>query len=238
MLALRAGFAATDFGNIQNFIFEAVTFPLMGLANFKYFIVVMNMLTMVFWFFGLHGGMMVQAIFGPVLNSMTIANAEAFAANLELPYITSYVFNNSYGTLAAAGVLAAIVAAIIVGKSKTTKSVTKISLIPAIFGIQEPFHFGFPTFMNPIMLIPYILVPGITSFIGYTLIELNIAPQPVIDVPWTTPILIQGFISTNFNVMGAIVQLILFALSVAMYIPFIRIADRMNLRKEETETES
>lgn len=238
MLALRAGFAATDFGNIQNFIFEAVTFPLMGLANFKYFIVVMNMLTMVFWFFGLHGGMMVQAIFGPVLNSMTIANAEAFAANLELPYITSYVFNNSYGTLAAAGVLAAIVAAIIVGKSKTTKSVTKISLIPAIFGIQEPFHFGFPTFMNPIMLIPYILVPGVTSFIGYTLIELNIAPQPVIDVPWTTPILIQGFISTNFNVMGAIVQLILFALSVAMYIPFIRIADRMNLRKEETETES
>lgn len=238
MLALRAGFAATDFGNIQNFIFEAVTFPLMGLANFKYFIVVMNMLTMVFWFFGLHGGMMVQAIFGPVLNSMTIANAEAFAANLELPYITSYVFNNSYGTLAAAGVLAAIVAAIIVGKSKTTKSVTKISLIPAIFGIQEPFHFGFPTFMNPIMLIPYILVPGVTSFIGYTLIELNIAPQPVIDVPWTTPILIQGFISTNFNVMGAIVQLFLFALSVAMYIPFIRIADRMNLRKEETETES
>jgi len=237
MLLLRAGLAQTDFGNLQNLVFKVITTPLLGLANLPFFIVIMNMLIMIFWFFGLHGGLLSSAIFGPVLTTMTLANAEAFANGESIPYITSQVFNNTYGTLAAAGVLAAVVAALIVGKSKRTKAVSKISLIPALFGIQEPFHFGFPTFLNPITLLPYILVPAITAFLGYTLIQLGIAPQPVIDVPWTTPIIIQGYISTNYNIMGAVVQLFLFAISVLMYIPFIKLVDKSYL-KEEKENES
>ncbi len=237
MLAIRSGLAATSFGNLQNFVFTIITTPLLGLANLPFFIVVMNMMIMVFWFFGLHGGLLSTAIFGPVLTTMTLANADAFANGEKIPYITSQVFNNTYGTLAAAGVLAAVVAAMIVGRSKRTKAVSRLSIVPAIFGIQEPFHFGFPTFLNPITLIPYVFVPAITAFIGYTLIQLGIAPQPVIDVPWTTPILIQGFISTNYNIMGALVQLFLFAISVLMYIPFIRIVDKTYL-KEEAENDS
>jgi len=236
MLVIRAAVGATSFGDVQTLVFKLITGPLVGLANFEYSIVIMNLLTMIFWFFGLHGGLLTMAIFGPVMTTMTLANADAFAAGQPLPFIASQVFNNSYGTLAAAGVLAAVVAAMIVGKSKQTKSVTKISIVPALFGIQEPFHFGFPTFMNPIMLIPYILVPAITAFIGFNLVKFGIAPQPVIDVPWTTPILIQGYLSTNYNIMGAVVQAFLFALSVVFYIPFIKVVDNLYVKKEK-ETE-
>lgn len=235
MLIIRGLIGMTTFASFQNLIYVLLTKSLMGLVNYKYSIVLISMIGSLLWFFGIHGGIIVLSIFGPIMDSMMIANTEAFTAGNKLPYIATTVFYNTYCVIGAMGILAAVVATMIVGKSKLAKSVTKIAIIPALFNIQEPFHFGFPTFMNPILFIPYVFITPLLTFIAYTLVEIGFAPIPIINVPWTTPIIISGFLATNYNIMGAVTQIVLFALAVVLWIPFIKISDKLNLQKEKEE---
>ena len=47
---------------------------------------------------------------------------------------------------------------IIIAKSKQMKSISKLSLIPGVFNINEPVIFGLPIVFNPLMLIPLSLI--------------------------------------------------------------------------------
>ena len=48
-------------------------------------------------------------------------------------------------------------------KSQRIKKLSKLALVPGIFGINEPIVFGLPLVLNPAMLIPFMLVPTLKS---------------------------------------------------------------------------
>ena len=81
--------------------------------------------------------------------------------------------------------------------------------------------FGIPLVLNPILDIPFILAPVVTVIIGYILVSSGFCPKIVLEVPWTMPPVLFGFVATGGNLMGAVAQLVVLAVSVVVYIPFL-----------------
>lgn len=109
----------------------------------------------------------------------------------------------------------------------------KFSWIPSIFLVHEPFMYGLPVVMNVYMFIPFIFVYLLQFFLVYGLAVLHIAPIPVVPVPWTTPIILSGFISTNFNIMGSLIQILLIVVGFFGYLPFVKAMDKQFLKEEQ-----
>ena len=57
--------------------------------------------------------------------------------------------------------------------------------------------------------------------VGYILVSSGFCPKVVLEVPWTMPPVIMGFLATGGKPMGAISQLIVIAVSIVIYTPFL-----------------
>ena len=58
------------------------------------------------------------------------------------------------------------------------------------FNINEPVLFGYPIVYNVSMAIPFIGVPALGILISYVATSLGLMSPSVVQVPWTTPILL------------------------------------------------
>ena len=117
-------------------------------------------------------------------------------------------------------------------KSKRIKELAKLSFVPGIFGINEPIVFGLPIVLNPTIIIPFILVPTINIILSYFAMKFGFFPPcNGINIPWTTPVIISGFLATNW--VGAIFQGLLLILGVFIYLPFIKVMDNQYLKDEQ-----
>lgn len=233
-LVFRLFLQLTPFTSLTDCIYSLCITPLLGIGNnILSFIGITQIIANLLWFFGIHGTNVVEAVWGPVQQTMSVANLEAFRAGQDLPYITTSTFRSVYGIT---NVYVIMLSMLLVMRSKRMKKVAKMSMIPAIFCISEPMMFGLPIFMNPILLFPFLICSSVQFGIAYFLCALHIAPIPVIPTPWTTPIFIDALISTNWNIMGVITQVILLLVGVIIWYPFMSILDRRYL-KEETEVQ-
>ena len=122
-------------------------------------------------------------------------------------------------------------------KSKAYKTLGKVSGIPALFNINTAILFTFPTVLNPIMLIPFVLTPVVNAIITYLAMMTNLVPYTTgVTLPWTTPPIIGGFLATG-SWRGAVLQIVLVAVSFMIYFPFFKAADKRNLEKESVKKE-
>ena len=138
----------TDFGCLHNLIYTVIGMPLRSLGSNIFGAYILFMVTGLLWFFGIHGGMIVMNIMMLVFMPLQMENLAAYQAGEPLPNMISGQFL-SVGT----GSLVFLVLMLILAKSKTARSVSKLAIIPSCFGIDEPAYFGLPMIMNPIFFI-------------------------------------------------------------------------------------
>lgn len=230
---IRIIFLSTPYGSLTECIYAVITTPLLGIGNNIFsFILITQIFANVLWYFGIHGTNVVMAVWGPILATMGVANLEAFRAGDPLPYIISDSFNGVYGIC---NVYVIIIAVWLVMRSKRMKSVAKVASVPALFCISEPMVFGLPIFMNPILMIPYLICSSVQFTLAYVLCVVGFAPVPVIPTPWTCPAFINILLATNWNFMGVVTQLILIVVGVLIWLPFMKVLDRSFLHDEEQE---
>ena len=119
----------------------------------------------------------------------------------------------------------------------TAKDIAKISIVPGIFGINEPVMYGLPIVLNPIMAIPLIFTPAINIAIAWSAMSAGLVPLcNGIMLPGSTPPLISGFLLCGWQ--GALLQLVLILIDMAIYLPFIKALDMQFLKEEKgVETE-
>ncbi|WP_438763664.1 PTS transporter subunit EIIC [Enterococcus sp. AZ194] len=111
----------------------------------------------------------------------------------------------------------------------------KIALVPGIFGVYEPLIFGLPVMLNPILFIPLIATPIITTTLSYFAMASGLVPLTTgVALPYTMPLVISGAIVTN-SIRGAILQLLLLILLAFMWYVFLKVLDG---QKTQTEKES
>lgn len=222
-----------------NIIITKILSPLVFGLNTLPGLLVLVFFILLLWVCGIHGDSVFSGIYTPVFLGYLAANAAAVKNGQPIPYITAdgfFYFGMWFG---GTGGTIGLVLLMLKSKSKTYRSLGKICFSPSIFCINEPLVFGFPIVLNPLIMIPYILTPMILLSITYFLMHFNIIGRPIIAIPWTTPPIISGFISTGGDFRAAIWQIIELFLSALIYYPFFKILEKREIAKENGEiTES
>ena len=230
--------ALTPYDNAFNFIFKFLQQPLLVLGNTLGAVLVAMGFQHFFWFFGINGGSIVGSIMQPILTPLSMENLSAFQAGTALPNVINQQFYDLFTTFGGAGsTLSMLIAMIIVCRSQRIKNLSKISIVPALFGINEPVIFGLPVVLNPTILIPFLLTPLINILISYFSMVSGLVPfTSGVSMPWTTPVIISGFLTTGWR--GALLQLILVILGVFIYMPFVKMMDKQYKKEELQASES
>lgn len=219
-------------------IFTFLQTPLLGLGDTLGAMVTAYVFLHIFWFFGINGGSVVGAVFNPILQTLAAENLEFFKTGVGEGHIISQQFQDLFATFGGAGsTLSLLIAMLFFCKSERIKSLGRLAFVPGIFNINEPIVFGLPIVMNPVIIIPFILVPTVNIVISYFAMDFGLVPIcSGIQVPWTTPLFISGILATN--IWGGVLQLILLVIGVFLYLPFIKIMDNQYLAEEKAAAES
>ena len=118
----------------------------------------------------------------------------------------------------------------------TVKSPIYVTLSGIVMSPVTPTHVNasLPIVFNPYLLAPFVLVPVAALIVTYMAIVTGfMAPFSAVQVPWTTPAVIAGFLLDGWQ--GAVVQLVNLVLATAIYFPFIQAQDRKYLIEERAE---
>ena len=211
---------------LNAFIFNMVQKPLQSLIGDNIFAVaIMYVIISLFWCVGIHGNNMVGAIKEPIFRPLLYANTAAYVAGAtqkNIPYVMNLTMLLMFAEFGGSGVTIGLVIAILIfSKREDNRTIAGISIVPALFNINETMTFGIPLVLNPILDIPFIIAPVVTMTVGYILVSSGFCPKVVLEVPWTMPPVIMGFLATGGKPMGAISQLIVIAISILIYTPFL-----------------
>ena len=208
---------------LNTFIFNMVQKPLQSLIGDNIFAVaIMYVIISLFWCVGIHGNNMVAAVKEPIFRPLLYANTAAYTAHNDIPYVMNLTMIQMFAEFGGSGVTIGLVIAILIfSKREDNRTIAGISIVPGLFNINETMTFGIPLVLNPILDIPFILAPVVTVIIGYILVSSGFCPPIVLEVPWTMPPVLFGFVATGGKPMGAVAQLIVVAVSVLIYVPFL-----------------
>ena len=227
---LSVVFAGTEFGTLHQLVYSIVGTPLHAVTGNVFGGWILMVVLYGLWFLGIHGGMTVGPVIMMLFMQPQMENMAAFQAGQALPHM--YVGDAlSYGT----GSIPMLVAAVILMKSAQGKAVSRMAILPAFFGVDEPAYFGMPMILNPMFLIPWVLgAPTISVFGTHLLKIIGLLPfsngtggQTAANLPFFMGNLM------NYGTVGLIWGCVMFALIVLMYVPFVKAYDKQLL---ETET--
>ncbi|MFD1452269.1 MULTISPECIES: PTS sugar transporter subunit IIC [Oceanobacillus] len=209
-------------------IFNLIQEPLQGLGNTLPAALVVAFLNHLLWFFGLHGTNIIGSVIEPVYLPLIEQNANLFQQGMSAfdvpnvvtkPFLDSFVFMGGSGTTLA--LLIAIFIVIRREKNHPYREVAKLSAPAGIFNINEPVIFGLPIVLNPVFLIPFIIVPVTLTIISYFALSWGLVPKTVAIVPWNIPPILSGYLVTGGSVKGIILQLVNLTVAILLYVPFV-----------------
>lgn len=240
LLAVTIGWNLQNVGSMLMVeLFSLIGTGLFGSAVFVFLIHAL-------WFFGIHGSNLLYGVSESLFAPRMLDNMAAVAAGNEPSVIFTQTFFDVFILMGGSGATICLLIALLFQKQKKDRLLFKVSVLPAIFNINETVLFGLPVVFNPIMVIPFIIVPLISMGISAFAMYIGWVPVPSVQVTWTTPVLLSGYLSTG-SIAGAVLQLVLIVVGTAVYAPFLKLAgsyyDRLlqnnidSLQKEVKECE-
>lgn len=227
-------FSITPWGDIHNFIYSILQAPLLALGSGLTATLVAVFFTQIFWFFGLHGQILVNSVMEPIWQTLSLENLRAYQNNEPLPHIVNSGFIDTFtvGTGGTGMTLGVLILILIIGRSRQLKQLGKLATPAGIFNVNEPIIFGLPIVLNPLVVIPWILAPMVATTFSYLLMANGVVPPPTgVNVPWTTPMVISGVLATG-SIAGGILQIVNLLIVMAIWWPFIRIMDKQYYEQE------
>ena len=84
-----------------------------------------------------------------------------------------------------------------------------------------------------IYFIPFIISNVVSILISYVAFATGLVPvcTGLAQVPWTTPLVISGYLATG-SIAGSILQIVCLIVVVLIWLPFVRIADNQLIKEE------
>lgn len=183
------------------------------------------------WMCGIHGNNVLHSVSDTLFAQGVAQNLEQIAAGMAPTHIFSKTFIDTFLIIGGSGAsFSLIIALFLFGRKRNLKQVAKVSLIPGIFNVNEMLVFGIPIVLNPVFLIPFILVPIVNLILAYLATIVGFLPVITTEVEWTTPALLSGYLATG-TIRGSIFQLFLLTIGVIIYRPFVLRYELENSRK-------
>ncbi|MGI6665595.1 MAG: PTS sugar transporter subunit IIC [Christensenellaceae bacterium] len=180
-----------------------------------------------FWFFGIHGGNVLDEVAKQLFVGGVAANATAVAAGKAPTEILSKTFFDNFVFMDGAGAtICLIIAILLFAKRKNIRNLAQLGIIPTIFNVNEFILFGTPVVYSPIFFLPFVLVPIVFTITSFLAFSLGLVPLITNDsINWTTPVFFSGYLTTG-SIWGALLQLVNIVIGVLIYRPFIRLYER------------
>lgn len=195
-------------------------------------------LVVFFWFFGIHGDSIVGSVARPIWLQYFTENAEQMAKGVTPTHIAPETFFQWFVWIGGSGAtIGLIICALLIGKAKYTKSITRACALPCLFNINEPIIFGFPVMLNPVFLIPFILAPILMTLVTWFAFSLGLVHMMFVQPPWTLPAPIGAFLATGGDWRAIILCLVNIVIATVVYFPFVKMYDKAELEKENGEVE-
>ncbi len=213
---------------LNDLIYRLIQAPLMGFSQGLGFSILYQCIVWFFWWFGIHGHNVTAAIQNMVYMPAQLANQAGDA---------SYIFSNGFFEAGLMHIMGLVIAILLFSKKDSWRAVAKLGAPAMFFNIQEPIAFGLPIVLNPLLLVPYVLVPIVNTIIGYAAITIGLVPVFKYVVPWTMPLFFGGTIGTG-SVMGGLLQVVWLIVDVAIYAPFVIAGNKVKDEYDDEEEEA
>jgi len=180
------------------------------------------------WTFGVHGPATLAAIVTPLYLTMQQQNSEAFARHDPLPHIVVvslflFVFPGGAGsTLPLAAIL-------LFSRVQRLRKIARLTIVPALFNINEPLLFGLPLVFNPFLAVPFIVAPLVLATVTYFCVSHDFVARPAFYIPSSVPTPIATYVAT-LDVRAIVLALVNIAIATAIYFPFVKAYERHEAR--------
>ena len=190
-------------------------------AHGEFFATMMaTLLNQLAWSVGVHGGHLLDThaatLFAPAGNGLAWR-----------PLFDSFVLLGGAG--ATLGLIVAIAWAV---RDGSQRRIAVLGLFPSLFNINEVILFGLPVVLSPIYLVPFIVVPLLLAMLTLMAVHTGFIELQSVPLPWTTPALVSGWLLTG-SWRGTLLQILEIALSAALYLPFVRLAEGERQRRQD-----
>ena len=217
-------------GYINDLIFKVIQKPLTYVGGSLPGILCLTLISGLFWSVGLHGDNMIAGVIQPITLTLMLENTTAVEAGKAATNIVNWSFYRTFLATGGTGMVLGLTLAIfLVSKRADNRAIAKVAIIPNLFNIGEINMFGVPVVLNPFLIIPFILAPIVSITFGYIMTYIGFCPVMYVTMPWTMPPFLMGFLAAGGSIMAGITQLIAIALSVFIYIPFVKMYEKNQL---------
>lgn len=187
------------------------------------FVTLMNSLL---WFFGIHGVYAMQPLFD-VLDQAVVLNGAAQAAGEPVRYLLNGGLLGSFAFIGGSGgSLCLLLAILAFSKSQSMRLLAVASLPLSLFNVSEVLLFGLPIILNPRLFMPFLLVPAVNAMLALAVVHAGWVSPSVVSVPFTAPVLLNAYLSTQGDLAAVLLQVLLLGLGTLIYAPYVRAIHR------------
>lgn len=210
---IELGFDAV---NLQDFVNRGIWGLFKDVSDNYAGAVLFTMVLHLLWLFGFHGGWVLEPI--SVSHFSNIGSDIIFSKEM----LDVFVVMGGCGTT-----ICVLITILLFSKKKRLRRLAVTGVFPALFNINEILNFGIPIVLNPILGIPFILVPFEAISISYLAIYTGFCPPVTNEIVWSTPVFYSGYLATG-SWKGVLIQLIIIVTGIATYYPFLRANEKMH----------
>jgi lactose/cellobiose-specific phosphotransferase system IIC component len=213
--------------DIHALIYYYLSLPFKGLGNNLGTALLYSVVRQILWFFGIHGANALEPVMTEIYLPAAELNKLALSQGALPPYIFTKTFFDTYASMGGAGNTLSLLAALFISRKKTgVKKIAAISLLPAVFNINEILLFGIPVVLNPLYFIPFVTVPMVLTALSYFAALAGFIPVYAAEAVWTTPALISGYAAAG-SASGSLMQLVNIFAGFLIYLPFVRMSEKV-----------
>ncbi len=210
--------------------------PLVSASDSLPAILISVFICQILWFAGIHGALIVTGIMNPFWMANLSANQAALATGQPLPHIYLQGFWDHYLLIGGVGSTLPLAFLLLISKAAHLRTIGRMGIVPGLFNINEPILFGTPVIMNPMLFLPFVLVPMINATLAWFATKWGLLAQVVSLTPWTTPAPIGASWAANWAISPVIMCLLCMVLSAIMYFPFIKAWEHSLQKSASTPT--
>ena len=220
---------------LTNIIYSVIQLPLQAVANTPFGVVALTFTALLFWCIGIHGNQLIAPLRSPITAASLATNIALVEAGMAPTEPFTGALWVVFITMTGSGITMSLILSILAfSKREDYRAIAKISLVPGIFGVNEPIIFGLPIVLNPLMCVPFILSGCVAAAVSFLACSSGFLVCNYVSVPWGLPIFLNAFIA--YGTWKAIaVQLLILVICLFIYTPFVKAADKAWKKEQAAE---
>ncbi len=213
-------------------LFQIILSPLLSLSESLPSMIILCLCSGLLDFFGLQGHKTIGTLITSICTTNLALNLAAYNAHEDM----THIFAGSYISMWTGWLIsiALLISILFVGKSTHLKTLSKASIIPTMFNINETLVLGLPSILNIYIFIPSMICRIFNLIVSYVCSYYNIIGKIYLTVPWTIPTPIAIYLST-MDIYALFLWILLLICNIVIFIPFVRKYDQSLLKKESLQ---